>query len=73
MMGMGSYDNNTDIATIYANAAKTHAGMVPTEQFHQMSQEGCKLWASLSDDDCRLILEQDSTSTSTLTDSSNCS
>ena len=36
-----------------------------------MSQEGCKLWASLSDSDHKLILEQDSTSTSTLMDSFN--
>ena len=27
------YDIDTDIVTIYANAAKTHASMVPTEQF----------------------------------------
>ena len=60
------YDINTDIAIIYANAAKTHACVIPTEQFDQMSLEGCKLWASLSDDDHSLILEQELTSASTL-------
>ena len=35
------YDTDTDIASIYANDAKTHTGMVPTEHFCQMSLEGC--------------------------------
>ena len=30
------YNFDTDIVTVYANAAKTHASMVPTEQFHQI-------------------------------------
>jgi 5,10-methenyltetrahydromethanopterin hydrogenase len=45
------YDINTMIDTIYVNAAKTHAGVIPTEHFQQMSEEGHKIWASLSDDD----------------------
>ena len=63
------YDIDTDITTIYANAAKTCTGMVPTEHFHQMSLEWCKLWASISDDDRSIILDQDSIPTLTLTDS----
>ena len=63
------HDIDTDIVTIYANAAKTRTNMVPTEQFCQMSQEGCKVWACLSDNDCSLIFKQDLTSTSTLTNS----
>ena len=37
--------------------------------FCQMFLEGHKRWASILDDDCSLILEQDSTPTLTLTDS----
>ena len=34
------YNIDTTIDTIYANAAKTHAGIIPNESFHQMSEEG---------------------------------
>ena len=63
------YDIDTHIVTVYANAAKTCTGMVPTEHFHQMCLEGCKLWASILDDGDSPILEQDLTSTLTLMDS----
>ena len=64
---LGMTTTLADLDTIYANAARTHAGMVPTKCFCQMPDEGQKLWVSLSDADCRLILEQDLASTSTLT------
>ena len=63
------YDLDTDIDTIYANAADTHEGMISFNCFCQMTLEGHKIWISLPPKDCKLILEQDSSSTSTLTDS----
>ena len=63
------YDLDTDIDTIYANAANTHEGMLSSNHFHQMTLEGHKMWISLPPKDRKLILEQDLSSTSTLMDS----
>ena len=60
------YDLDTDIDMIYANAANTCEGMISSDCFHQMSPEGHKMWISLPPKDCKLILEQDSSSMSTL-------
>ena len=49
------YDIDTTIDIIFANAARTHAGMIPNEHLQQMSKEGQKIWALLSDNDCLLV------------------
>ena len=52
------YDLDTDIDTLYANAANTHEGMISSSNhFHQMTLEGCKIWIALPPKDCKLILE----------------
>jgi hypothetical protein len=43
--------------------------MIPSELYQQMSEDGRKAWASLSDDDQLLILERASSMTSLLTES----
>ena len=63
------YDLDTDIDMIYTNAADTCEGMVSSDHFHQMTPEGHKIWISLPPKDHKLILKQDSSSTSTPTDS----
>ena len=63
------YDFDTDIDTINANAANTHEGMISSNHFHQMTPEGHKVCISLPPENRKLILEQDSSPTSTLTDS----
>ena len=57
------------IDMIYDNAANTHEGMISSNRFCQMTPEGHKIWISLPPKDCKLILEQDSSSMSTPTDS----
>ena len=63
------YDFDTDIDMIYANAANTHEGMISSNHFHQMTPEGHKVWISLPPKNSKIILEQNLSSTSTLTDS----
>ena len=53
------HDLNTNIDTIYANAAHTHGGMMSA------SNHFCQISVPLPKD-CKLILEQDLCSTSTL-------
>jgi len=65
------YDIDTSIDTIYANAVQTQQVMVPTDKYCQLSQEGRKQWGMLSDADCSILLQADSTST--LMDSQNSS
>jgi len=63
------YDIDTSIDTIYANAASSRQVIVPTDWYGQLSLDGKKLWASLTDADCQILVQLDSASTSTLTDS----
>ena len=51
------HDLDTNIDTIYVNAAHTNGGMMSSNHFCQIS---------LPPEDCKLILEQDLSSTSTL-------
>ena len=53
------YDIDTDIDTIYANAVRMRQGMVPSETFIQLSQDGRRLWRRMNDTDRLLVLGQE--------------
>jgi len=65
------YDIDTDIATIYANAAMSKSAMVPSERFYKLSSEGKRHWSGIPEPDRKLILQGDSppSTISSLTDS----
>jgi len=63
-----SYDIDTSLDTIYANATRSRTILVhgPNDCFQMLSLEGHRQWSSLSDDDRKILLSSGATTTSSL-------
>jgi len=66
----GGYGIDTDVGTIYANAAMSQPARLPSERFRLLSDEARRYWASIPEKDRLLILQDSSSTTSSLTDNS---